>query len=65
MEKRHRMTERELALRNKKSELEFALTFMRGQCLRARVDNDPNLRLYEVAVECIEKQYIRVIKELV
>ena len=64
MEKRHRITEREVALCKKKSELESALIFMRGS-LHAKDMDDPNRRSYEIAVECIEREFIRVVKELV
>ena len=61
---KRRMHPREVALRDRKTKLEFALVFMQGQALKARVENDPCRELYDVAVECIERERMRVWKEL-
>ena len=63
--RRRRMHPREVALRKRQADLQLALYFMRGRCHVSRVDLDPCYEMYAIATECVERELLRVRRELI
>lgn len=58
------MTERELVFTRKLVQLEHTLELMRREAMYGQVTNDPNWKLYSCAADCVEKELIKVRKEI-
>lgn len=58
------MTERELVFTRKLVKLEYTLELMRKEASYRQVTDDPNWQLYSCAADCVEKELIRIRKEI-